>query len=293
MDPRALRRFRNNRGAIAGAVIVLLLVLFALLAPLAVGYDPNASDFVHGRSPDGTPALPNAFHLLGTDTLYRDQLARLAHGARLSLEIAFASSAISLVIGAAVGILAGYYQGRRLRVGPIGINLDGVLMRFIDVGLSFPFLLLVMAIGAALDRTTVATILLVLGLTSWLGTARLVRAKTIQVRDLDFVVASRAIGQRTPVILFSHILPNVAGVLIVVGTISVAQMILAESVLSYLNVGVQPPTATWGRMLLEAKDYYTVDPWLLGAPGAAILLAVLGFNLLGEGLRDALDPRES
>jgi ABC-type dipeptide/oligopeptide/nickel transport system permease subunit len=293
VDPRALRRFRNNRGALIGAVVVALLVLFALFAPLLVGYDPNTSDFIHGRNPDATPSLPSSFHLLGTDTLYRDQLARLSYGARLSLEIAFAASAISLSIGALVGIVAGYYQGRRFQLGPIRIDLDGVLMRFIDIGLSFPFLLLVMAIGAALDRTTVTTILLVLGLTSWLGTARLVRSKTIQVRDLDFVVASRAIGQRTPKILIAHVLPNVAGVLIVVGTISVAQMILAESVLSYLNVGVQPPTATWGRMLFEAKDYYTVDPWLLGAPGVAILMAVLGFNLLGEGLRDALDPRES
>jgi len=141
-------------------------------------------------------------------------------------------------------------------------------MRFVDIGLSFPFLLLVMAIGAALDRTTEWTILGVLGLTSWLGTARVVRAKTIQVRQLDFVLASRALGQRTPTILVRHILPNVAGILIVIGTISVAQMILAESVLSYLNLGLEPPTPTWGRMLLEGQRVYLASPWLLAAPGS-------------------------
>ncbi len=292
MDPRALHRFRKNRGALIGAGIVVFLVVFALLAPLVFGQDPLTSDFVHGQSPLAMPMPPSAYHLLGTDGLYRDELARLAHGARLSLEIGFAASAISLVIGALVGIVAGYSEGRAWALGPLRITLDDLLMRFVDIGLSFPFLLLVMAIGAALDRTTVGTILLVLGLTGWLGTARVVRAKTIQIRDLDYILASRALGQRTWVILVRHILPNVAGILIIVGTISIAQMILAESVLSYLNLGVAPPTATWGRMLLEGQSGYMAAPWLLVAPGAAILLAVLGFNLLGEGMRDALDPKE-
>lgn len=292
MDPRALHRFRKNRGALIGAGIVAFLVVFALLAPLVFGQDPLTSDFVHGRSPLAMPMPPSSLHLFGTDGLYRDELARLAHGARLSLEIGFAASAISLVIGAFVGIVAGYSEGKALPLGPLRVSLDDLLMRFVDIGLSFPFLLLVMAIGAALDRTTVWTIMLVLGLTGWLGTARIVRSKTIQIRDLDFIVASRALGQRTWVILIRHILPNVAGILIIVGTISIAQMILAESVLSYLNLGVAPPTATWGRMLLEGQSGYIAAPWLLIAPGSAILLAVLGFNLLGEGLRDAFDPKE-
>ena len=220
--------------------------------------------------------------------LFRDQLARLAFGARLSLEIGFAASALSLLIGAATGIIAGYFAGQ----GTAGKVIDDSIMRFVDIGLSFPFLLLVMAIGSALDRTTDGTILLVLGLTGWLGTARMVRSKTMQIRDLDFVVASRALGQRTWVILVRHILPNVAGILIIIGTISIAQMILAESVLSYLNLGVAPPAPTWGRMLNDGQEVYMAAPWLLIAPGAAILLSVLGFNLLGEGLRDALDPKE-
>jgi peptide/nickel transport system permease protein len=286
-----------------------------------------------------TPKGPNAEFLLGTDRIFRDQLARLAVGARLSLLIAFFATAIASTLGAAVGILAGYYEGSRgirlpwplltglvvafvlalagmpklvvpaatagvlltaiavqwrvglLLAGPL-INADTVLMRIVDIGLSFPFLLLVMAIAAAIDRTTVGSILAVLGLTGWLGTARILRAKTLQVRGLDFVVAARALGQRTPSILVRHVLPNVAGPLIVISTVSVAQMILAESVLSYLGVGIAPPTPTWGHMLFEGQDYYVAAPWLLIAPAVAILAAVFGFNLVGEGLRDALDPRE-
>lgn len=293
MDPRAFQRFRKNKSALAGAGIVVFLVLFALFAPWLSRQDPLASDFVYGRTELGTPAAPSAHHWLGTDGLYRDELARLAHGARLSLQIGLAASLISLFIGAAVGIVAGYTEGARWGFGPLKIGLDGVIMRFVDIGLSFPFLLLVMAIGSALDRTTEWTILVVLGFTSWLGTARVVRSKTIQVRDLDFVTASRALGQRTSTILVKHVLPNVAGILIIIGTLSMAQMILAESVLSYLNLGISPPTPTWGRMLLEGQDAYLAAPWLLIAPGAAILLTVLGFNLLGEGLRDALDPKEA
>jgi ABC-type dipeptide/oligopeptide/nickel transport system permease subunit len=292
MDPRAIGRFKKNRAAVVGAAIVASLLLFALFAPMVLGQDPLASDLLHGRADDGTPAPPSLTHLLGTDSLFRDELARLAHGARLSLEIGFAATLISLFIGATAGIVAGYNHQKTWNVGPLGLSIDGMIMRFVDVGLSFPFLLLVMAIGAALDRTTEWTILVVLGLTSWLGTARVVRSKTIQIRELDFVVASRALGQRTSVILLRHVLPNVAGILIVLGTISVAQMILAESVLSYLNLGVAPPTPTWGHMLLEGQRTFLAAPWMLAAPGAALLLSVLGFNLLGEGLRDALDARE-
>jgi ABC-type dipeptide/oligopeptide/nickel transport system permease subunit len=293
VDPRTLHRFRKNRSAIAGAAIVLLLLLFAVFAPWLVEQDPLLSDFTHGRAALGMAAPPSQYHWLGTDSLYRDELARLAHGARLSLQIGFAASFISLLIGAAVGIVSGYTEGRTWGYGPARFGLDPAIMRLVDIGLSFPFLLLVKAIGSALDRTTEWTILVVLGLTSWLGTARVVRAKTIQVRDLDFVTAARAVGQRTTTILWKHVLPNVAGILIIIGTLSMAQMILAESVLSYLNLGISPPTPTWGRMLLEGQDAYLAAPWLLIAPGTAILLTVLGFNLLGEGLRDALDPKEA
>lgn len=340
-DARARRRFARNRGALVGAVFVGVLLVFAVLGPMLAGHDPYASDFEHGVTPLGLPEGPSHEYWLGTDRLFRDELVRLAYGARISLVIAFAATFLSTVIGALVGIVAGYYEGargipipfvslvcafgalvaiiagappivayaaivagvlvgaaavatknERLSAGP-RLNADTALMRLVDVGLSFPFLLLVMALAAALDKTSVGAIFLTLGLTGWLGTARVVRAKTLQVRGLDFVVASRALGQPTWRILLLHVLPNVAGPLIVIGTSSVAQMIIAESVLSYLGAGLSPPTPTWGRMLFEGQESYLSAPWLLAAPATAILMAVLGFNLVGEGLRDALDPRDA
>ena len=173
------------------------------------------------------------------------------------------------------------------------VDIDDVLMRAVDVLLSFPFLLLLMAIAAAVDRTSLSTIFLVLGLTAWTGTARVIRSKTLQVRELDYVVASRALGQSTFAILWRHVLPNVAAVAIVLATNSVAAMIVAEAALSFLGLSVPPPAASWGRMLDDGREYYSAAPWLILAPAIAILLAVLGFNLLGEGLRDAFDPKDA
>jgi ABC-type dipeptide/oligopeptide/nickel transport system permease subunit len=200
-------------------------------------------------------------------------------------------SLLALALGAAGLAAATLSSVEALRAGP-RVNVDVVLMRAVDIGLAFPFLLLVMAIGAALDRTTPVTVVVVLGLTGWLGTARVVRTKTMQVRALDFVTAARALGRPTTGILWRHILPNVSGLLIALATVSVAQMILAESVLGYLGVGIPPPQPTWGRMILEGQDYLLAGPWLVLAPAAAIVTAVVGFHLLGEGLRDALDPRD-
>jgi len=284
MASPALRRFARSRGALVGLALISFLVLFAVLVPVFSSHDPFTSDFKNGISPDENPVGPCRMFLLGTDRIFRDQLVRLAYGARLSLFVAVAATLIASVLGGLVGIVAGY--GERSTV-------DVALMRLVDIGLAFPFLLLVMAIGAALGRTTPTTLLLVLGLTGWLGAARIVRAKTIQVKHAEFVEASRALGQPVWRILLLHILPNVAGPIIVLGTLSVAQMIVAESVLSYLGAGVAPPTPTWGHMLFEGQDYVLVAPWTLLAPGGAILLSVLGFNLVGEGLRDALDPRET
>ena len=283
-----MSRFRaKNRSATAGLAIVGGLVVFALVGPilgsLASGHDAYTSDFVRGLSAERLPVGPNATFWLGTDRLFRDELTRLAVGARISLLIGIAATAVATVIGTFVGVIAGWYEGRWV---------DAVLMRAVDVGLAFPFLLLVMAIGAALDRTTPLTILLTLGLTGWLGTARIIRAKTMQVRNLDFVTAARALGVSTPEILRRHVFPNITGPLVVVATISIAQMILAESVLSYLGGGIAPPTPSWGSMLFEGQDYFTAAPWIALAPGVAIMLSVLGFNLLGEGLRDALDPKK-
>lgn len=282
---RLLDRFARNRAAFVGSALVLFLSLLALLGPLLVSHDPNISDFVAGRSPLGLPVGPSPAHLLGTDPLYRDTLSRLVYGARISLLVGVASTALATGIGSIVGITAGL--AHQSRFAPV----DALLMRIVDAILSFPYLLLIMALGTLLDRTDVASIVLILGFTGWLGTSRVVRAKTIQVRGLDFVTAARALGQHPLRIVARHVLPNIAGPIIVTASASVASMILAESVLSYLSVGVQPPTATWGRMLREGQTYFTADPRLVAIPGLAILIAVLAFNLLGEGLRDALDPQ--
>jgi ABC-type dipeptide/oligopeptide/nickel transport system permease subunit len=328
---KAGARFLTNRSARLGGAIVTALVAFALLGPLAAPHGPLESDFVHGLAADGAPVGPSAAFPLGADRLLRDELARLAYAGRVSLFIAVLATLIASGLGALVGIASGWYEGGRARVpwaalaglvaavaaiadgrpalaaavvvaagvvavrrrsGPL-VDIDGWLMRLADVLLAFPFLLLVMAIGASLDRTTAVTIFLTLGATGWLGIARVLRAKTMQVRRLEYVEASRALGQSTARVMWKHVLPNVAGPLIVTATVLVAQMIIADSVLSYLGVGISPPTPTWGRMLFEGQDDYLVAPWLVAAPGVAILLAVWGFNMLGEGLRDALDPRDA
>ena len=273
----------RNRSALVGSAIVGSLIAFAVLGPILSSHDPYASDFVNGISPEKLPVGPSSTFWLGTDRLFRDELSRLASGARISLFIGIAATAIATAIGGIVGIIAGWFEGRLV---------DAALMRVVDVGLAFPFLLLVMALAAALDHTTPVTVLLTLGLTGWLGTARIIRAKTMQLRNLDFITAARALGQTTPAIMVRHILPNVAGPLLVVATVSVAQMILAESVLSYLGAGIAPPTPTWGHMLFEGQDYFSTSPWISLAPALAIMASVLGFNMLGEGLRDALDPRK-
>jgi ABC-type dipeptide/oligopeptide/nickel transport system permease subunit len=294
LDARSRARFVRNRAAVAGAAVVAALVLFALLGPALARHDAYTSDFVHGVSPTGMPVGPSAEFPLGADRIFRDVFARLAVGGRISLLIAVASTAIATCIGAAVGIVAGYYEGERApRLGRLRIDVDGALMRVVDVMLAFPFLVLVMAIGAALEKTTAVTIFVVLGVTGWLGIARVLRSKTMQVRALDYVVASRALGQPAARIMLTHVLPNVAGTLVVLATVQVAQMIVADSILSYLGVGVAPPAPTWGRMLYEGKDYVSAAPWLVAAPGVAILLSVWGLNMLGEGLRDALDPHDA
>lgn len=281
MGSTALQRFLKNRPAVLGLAIVVGLLLFGVAFPWVSAHDPWTSDFAHGVGPGGGPRGPGALFPAGADRIFRDELVRLAYGARLSLFIAVSATLLASLLGGLVGVVSGYFEGRAL---------DVVLMRVVEIGLAFPFLLLVMAIGAALGRTTPVTILVVLGLTGWLGSARIVRAKTIQVRSADFVLAARALGQTTPRILLLHIVPNVVGPVLILATLSVAQMIVAESVLSYLGAGVAPPTPTWGHMLFEGQDYLLVAPWTLVAPAVAILLSVIGFNLVGDGLRDVLDP---
>ena len=338
VDPRRKAKLLAHRGARIGLALIAAVLLFALIGPLFAG-DPLHSDFARGATEDGLPVGPSATHWLGTDRLFRDVFARLAIGARTSLLVGFAATAIATTLGTAVGVVSGYYEGTRgaripwISVGGIatafvllvmgmswpaavvfvlalalvpvlpmtksraasaGVDLDAdtALMRLVDVGLSFPFLLLVLALGAALERTTATTIFVTLGLTGWLGTARVVRAKTLQVRNLDFVMAARALGRSTLAIMLEHVIPSVLGPILVLSTAAVAQMILAESALGYLGAGIAPPAPTWGHMLYEGQDNYAIAPWLVAAPGVAILFTVFGFNLLGEGLRDVFDPRD-
>ncbi len=265
-----------SRPMLIGGALVAALTLFAVITPLIASHDPLTSDFVHGISESGAPVGPSGNFLLGTDRIFRDQLVRLAVAARISLAIAMAATAIALSIGSAIGIVAGFFAGSVV---------DNVLMRIVDVGLAFPFLILVMAIGAALERTDAMTIMATLGLTGWLGTARLMRAKTLQVRTEEFIVAARASGQSTTGILAKHIVPNVSGAIVINATTSVAQMILAESSLSYLGVGIAPPTPTLGRMLFDGVDLWATAPWLTVAPAVAILMVVGGFNFIGEGFQ--------
>ena len=280
-----LLSFLGLRGNVRiGLALIGVLIVFAIVGPFLARHDPYTSDFATGVTSTHMPVGPSGAYWLGTDRLFRDVFARLAAGARLSLLIGVAATAIAVFIGGVTGMLAGWYEGKLF---------DTFVMRVVDVGLAFPFLLIVMALGAALDRTTASTIFLTLGFTGWLGVARIVRSKTLQIRHLDFIVAARALGQSTPKILVRHVLPNIAGPLVVLASILVAQMILAESVLSYLGAGIAPPTPTWGHMLFEGQDYLGYAPWITAAPAVAIMTAVLGFNLLGEGLRDALDPRKS
>lgn len=282
---RAWRRFVANRGAVAGGVMVGLIVLLAILAPWIAG-DPITPHIDGGLTRLGAPIGPRAGAWLGSDQVGRDVWARIAGGASLSLEVATFSTAIAMTLGLAIGLVAGYAGGLA----------DKVLMRFVDLVLAFPFLLLALLLAALLREAHLASdsapVFITLGVVSWTTMARVIRGKVLTLREQEFVQAARAIGARPARILVRHILPNVVGVVIVLVTLTFAQMILAESVLSYVGLGPPPPAPTWGRMLAEGQTYYRTAPWLILAPGIAILIAVVGFNLLGEGLRDALDPKE-
>ena len=278
----AWARFRRDRAAMLGLGMVSLLVVFAVTGPWLTPWGPNQSDFTLHRAAFGAPPGPSVAHWLGADHLFRDVFARLAAGARVSLSVGIAATLLATGIGALVGVTSGMTEGTRLAA------IDTLLMRVVDVMLALPFLLLVTAIGVAVGRTDVGTVLLVLGLVGWTGTARLIRAQTMQIRALDFVAAARALGAGPLRVVPRPVLPTVAGTLVVVATTTVGQMILAEAVLGYLTVGIQPPQASWGRMLHESEGFLRTRFSLIAAPGFAILLSVLGFSRVGDGLRDAL-----
>ncbi len=264
-----------NPLAISGSVIVFVLFMTALLAPLLAPYDPQAIDTYHILE------APSSMHWLGTDSLGRDCLSRLIYGSRISLLVGFVAVGIATAVGTVLGALAGFY----------GKWIDTIVMRFVDIMLCFPSIFLIMAVIAFLEPS-IWNIMAVIGLTGWMGVARLVRAEFLSLRKRDFVLAARISGASNMRIVFSEILPNAIAPIIVSATLGVGGAILTESALSFLGIGVQPPTPSWGNMLTEGKDNLEIAWWLSVYPGLAILITVLGYNLLGEGLRDALDPRK-
>ena len=273
---RATRRLGSDRRAWFGGGTIALLAVMALAAPLVAGHDPFGIDLINSLQP------PSAQHWFGTDIQGRDVWARLVYGARVSLSVGIISQGIALTLGVILGLLAGYY----------GRWVDEIVMRLADVTLAFPTLLLLIALVAAL-QPSLTVVFATIGLVGWAGMARLVRGQVLVVRELEFVQAERALGARDLRILIQHILPSVVAPVVIAATLGVAGAIMAESSLSFLGLGVQPPTPSWGSMIADGRDLYQLRhaPWTSVFPGLAIGAAVLGFNLLGDALRDALDPR--
>lgn len=272
-----VRRYLGRNGMLVlGLGIVLFMSLAALGAPWLAPYPPDAEHLDHVLE------APSAQFWLGTDRLGRDILSRLLYGGRVSLWVGFVAVGISVSIGTTLGLISGYF--RRW--------VDETVMRLVDIMLCFPSFFLILAVIAFLEPS-LTNIMIVIGLTSWMGVCRLVRAETLSLREREFVAAARLAGTSTPLILLRHILPNALAPVLITATLGIAGAILVESSLSFLGLGVQPPMPSWGNMLMEGKAAIETAPWLSVYPGLAILLTVLGYNLVGESLRDLLDPRLS
>jgi len=269
------KRFRRSKLALFALVYVAVMTLIALLAPVW-RLDPDAIDLSHRL------AAPDAAHVLGTDELGRDILARMMFGARVSLAVGFFATLISVVVGSFFGAIAGYY----------GRTADWIVSRLIEVFLCFPFLFLVLGI-VALFRPSLMTIMIALALTMWTNEARYIRAEFLRIRELEFAQAARASGARDARIIFRHLLPNALAPVLVSASFGVAYAILTESALSFLGLGVPLPTASWGSILSDAKSQIEYAWWLILFPGLAIFTTVAAFNVIGERIRDALDPRST
>lgn len=272
---QSVRRFLKHRLAVFGVVVIVIMFLAAVFAPVLAPYAPDAINPVDRYLP---PLSPD--HLLGTDELGRDVYSRLLFAGRVSLTVGFAAMLVTILLGATIGVVSAYYGGK----------IDTVLMRLTDVFLSFPTIYLLLVL-AAFVRPSVLTITLIVGATSWMEVSRVVRAQHLSLKQQDFVTAARAAGATGPRIMIRELLPNGIAPILVAATLNVANAILAESYISFLGYGIQPPEASWGIMLNNAQDFFTRAPWLAILPGVAITLAVLSFNFVGDGLRDALDPR--
>ena len=270
------RRLRADPRAMLGLVTVIVLVLLAALAPLVARYDPTAIDLA------GQLQHPSFAHWMGTDYQGRDVWSRTVYGARISLTVGIVSQAIALLLGVTLGLVSGFY----------GRWVDESIMRLADITLAFPTLLLLIAMAAAL-QPSLTTVFVTIGVVGWAGMARIVRGQVLVTRQLEFVHAARALGATDRRIIIQHLLPNCVAPVIIAATLGIAGAIMAEAALSFLGLGVQPPTPSWGAMIADARDLLQLRtaPWTSVFPGLAIGAAVLGFNLLGDALRDALDPR--
>jgi peptide/nickel transport system permease protein len=271
----AWRRFRRHRLAMAGAITILIMILGSVFGPYLMPFDDTYIDIMQRFAPPF-----RGVHVLGTDELGRDILARLMMGGRISLAVGFIAMAVAMVIGIVVGMTAGFYGGW----------LGAVLMRFVDAVLCFPAIFLLLALAALTEPGILSTTLLIAA-TSWMNVARIVESQIRSLRERDFAVAARAMGASNLRIMFHNLLPNAMAPIVVAATLNVAKAILLESYVSYLGYGIQPPISSWGNMLNNAQIYLTSAPWLAILPGIAITLAVTSFNFVGDGLRDALDPR--
>ena len=271
-----LRRMaRENKLAVISAVVIVLFILGAVFAPVISPYKPTEMDLLSRLAP------PSKAHIFGTDEGGRDILTRLLYGSRISLLVGVVPSLLSMALGAGLGVMAGYLGGR----------VDTLIMRLADIMLAFPSILLAMVIMYMLGGGLI-NVFLTLSLVNWASVARVVRAQTLQLKESEYVEAARAIGVARPVIILRHILPNCMPTLIVLFTLNIPSSILTESSLSFLGMGIQPPDASWGLMVNTGRQYLYNAPWLSFVPGAAIMLIVLAFNFLGDGLRDVLDPHQ-
>ena len=274
------QRFRRDKFAVVGAVLILLLIAMAVFAPWIAPHDPTMQ-YEDGITMQGQPVGSSAKFLLGTDPLGRDLLSRIIYGARVSLVIGVLANGFALVLGVVFGLAAGYFRG----------GTETFLMRATDVMMAFPIYLFAIALVSVL-KPSIWILILVIGIVYWTPMTRVIHGEVLSIREKEFVDAARLVGCSSPRILFRHILPHLVAVVIVYTSLGIATTILFESTLSYIGLGVQPPTPSWGQMISEGQAYYLSAPHLVLFPGLAIMITVLAFNLVGDGLRDAFDPQQ-
>lgn len=274
------REVARRRSALVGGILLFLILLTSMAFPIFYRIDPLEQDLLARFTPPFWQEGGSFTHPLGTDNLGRDVLSRIFYGSRVSLLVGFSAVVVAELLGILLGLVSGYYGGK----------IDSLIMRTADIFMAYPFMLLTISVIAVLG-SSIFNLILILGISDWVTYARTIRGSVLSLKEKEFVEASRAVGTRHPVIIYRHILPNVISPLLVLGTLRVANIIIWESGLSFLGMGVPPPMPTWGRMLAEGRVYITDAWWLATFPGVAIMITILSINLLGDGLRDALDPR--